>query len=100
MKFFLLCMIFSTNLFSRELEIKMKSMSYEPKSIVLAVGDSVKWKNMAYTDHSATGTGFDTGLVPSKGESKVIVFSKAGTFTYHCQVHGKAMTGTIIVGAK
>jgi plastocyanin len=100
MKMIFLCMFFSTGVYAKEVEVKMKSLSFDPKSVTISVGDSVKWENTAYTDHSASGEGFDTGLVPPKGESKPIVFSKAGTYPYNCKIHGKTMSGTVVVGAK
>ena len=100
MKLVLFLAIFSTSLYAREVEVKMKSISFEPKNIVLATGDSVKWDNVALTEHSATGANFDTGLVPPKGQSKAVTFNTVGTFPYNCKIHGKTMSGTITVGAK
>ncbi len=81
--------------------VAMKSLSYEPKILKLKVGDSAQWVNHAYTEHSATSdntvAGFDTGLVQPNKTSKSIAFDKPGTFTYHCVVHGKTMSGQIVV---
>jgi plastocyanin len=47
--------------------ITMKSLSYDPKIVQIKVGQSVQWKNIAYTDHSATSDNaapaFDTGMI-------------------------------------
>jgi plastocyanin len=81
--------------------ITMKSISFEPKSAKLKVGDSVEWVNKSFTEHSATSedspASFDTGLVESQKTSKKIVMGKAGTFKYHCSVHGKSMSGELVV---
>ncbi|MBC7712198.1 MAG: cupredoxin domain-containing protein [Rhizobacter sp.] len=96
----LLCTLFSMNAFAKEYEMKMKSMSYDPKTLTIAVGDSVKWTNGTYTKHTATGKDWDTGMVKPQTESKPIVFNKPGKYDFHCLVHGSAMKGTITVGAK
>jgi plastocyanin len=79
----------------------MKSISYDPKSIVIKQGDSIEWLNKSYTEHSATeggsGEPFDTGLVQPKNTSKKIEFTKLGTYSYHCSVHGKTMSGQVVV---
>ena len=80
--------------------VNMNSLGYAPKRVEIQVGEAVVWKNVAYTDHYATaddGKTFDIGPVAPKGESKPVVFTKAGEFGYHCKVHGKSMHGTIVV---
>lgn len=83
--------------------ITMKSMSFEPKKLVVQVGDSVVWSNSAYTTHTATsddeGKAFDTGEVESQKTSKPVTFQTVGEVGYHCRIHGKAMRGTIVVKA-
>jgi plastocyanin len=84
-------------------QVKMKSISYEPKRTVIQQGDSVVWKNISYTDHSATSDEekptFDTGMVEPGKESKSITFDKSGEYKFHCSVHGKTMSGIIVVKA-
>ena len=81
----------------------MKSLSYDPKKLEIRVGDSVVWKNKAFAAHTATsdddGKTFDTGNVEPDESSKAVKFEKEGEFKYHCRVHGKSMSGTIIVKA-
>ena len=82
-------------------EVKIKSLSYDPKVIEITQGDSITWKNTAYTEHSATSDdlkAFDTGLIVPGKESS-ITFKNAGEFKYHCAVHGKTMSGTVMVKA-
>ena len=83
--------------------VEMKSISYAPKKIEIKVGDTLEWKNSSLTEHSAivdsagsTGT-FDTGMVQPGKTSKRVDFNKAGTYQYHCSVHGKTMSGTVTV---
>lgn len=83
--------------------VTMKSISYEPKVLNIAIGDKVEWNNKSYTEHSATfedSAKFKTGLIQPKKSSQPIVFDQAGSFHYHCSVHGKTMSGTIVVAEK
>jgi plastocyanin len=77
--------------------IVMKSISYAPKVATIKAGDSVVWKNESYTDHSATGSSFDTGMIAPNKSSKPVDFSKPGTYDYHCSMHGTSMSGQIVV---
>lgn len=79
---------------------------YSPKLDSVAVGAMLTW-----TWNSCTGDGyggsmctshsvkFDDGPhsdIQSSGEFSRM-FADTGTFTYHCAVHGTAMSGTIVV---
>lgn len=82
--------------------------NYDPQSVTISVGDSVVWLNMDGFSHSATSdagapAAFNTGTLAADAASDPIVFTVAGTYTYHCQVHPQTMTGalggTVIVQA-
>jgi plastocyanin len=81
--------------------VKIKSLSYDPKKREVHVGDSVIWTNQARTKHSATsddeGKTFDTEEIEPGKSSKAVKFETEGEFKYHCKVHGKVMSGTIVV---
>ncbi len=89
---------------AKEATVTMKSLSFNPKSIEVQVGDSVVWKSEARTKHTAIsdddGKTFDTGEIEPGKSSKPVKFEKAGEFKYHCEVHGKTMSGTVVVKAK
>src|SRR5262249_27871012 len=51
--------------------------------------------NAHHDEHTATGSGFDTGIIPPGGVAAVVL-DKPGTFAYACQIH-PVMTGTIRV---
>lgn len=81
-------------------KIKMQSISYDPKKIEAKIGDKIEWQNVAHTEHSATSDEngvFDTGMVQPNAKSKLITLEKAGSYSYHCSVHGKTMHGQIEV---
>ena len=83
-----------------DITVKMKSLSYDPRRLEIHVGDSVVWTNEARTAHTATsddGKTFDTDEVKPEESSKPVKFEKEGEFKYHCKIHGKSMSGTVIV---
>jgi plastocyanin len=82
---------------AKEIRVRMDGISFEPKIVTVHAGDSVVWQNVSLTDHTATGTTFDTGIVHSKEAARAIVFTKPGTYDYHCRIHGLMMSGTIKV---
>ena len=86
---------------ARPVTVTMKSLSYEPKKLEIHVGDSVVWTNGSRTTHTAIsdddGKTFDSGEVEPGKTSKPVKFDKEGEFKYHCKVHGKTMSGTIVV---
>ena len=83
--------------------VKMKSLSYDPKELAIRLGDSVTWSNAAFSKHTATsdddGKTFDTGEIQPDATSSPMKFDKDGEFKYHCKIHGKTMSGTIVVKA-
>ncbi len=84
--------------------VKAKSLSFDPKKLEVRVGDAVVWTNQARTKHTATsdddGKTFDTDEIAPGQSSKPMTFEREGEFRYHCKVHGKTMSGTIVVKAK
>ena len=83
--------------------VTFKSMSYEPKKLEVPIGASVVWENKAHSKHTATsdddGKTFDTGEIKPEESSKPVKFDKTGEFKYHCLIHGKTMSGIIVVQA-
>ena len=89
-------------------QVEIKNTSYVPAQRTIAVGDTVTWVNLDNTAHSVTS---DDGSFDSSpncvagincmngGATFPHTFNEAGTFTYHCRVHGQAMSGSITVEA-
>ena len=78
--------------------VAIKNFSFSPAKLTVTAGTKVTFTNGDSTEHTATadaGGGFDTGTL-AQGRSKVVVFSKSGTYTYHCAFHA-FMTGSITV---
>jgi plastocyanin len=71
--------------------------SFSPLSITVAPGGTVTWTNQSGRDHTATGTGFDSGVLGEGGRYSQI-FRTAGTFSYICDIHPE-MRGSVTVAA-
>jgi plastocyanin len=92
-------------------EVVVGNNSFTPSSLTVPTGTTVTWTWSTCTggsdpygggqtclDHSvawdaASGTGSATQQTGTYQRQ----FSTAGTYTYHCAVHGAAMSGTVIV---
>ena len=80
-------------------DIGIAGMAFSPASKTVAKGTIVKWTNNDATPHTATsndGTTFNSGSI-SGACSYSYTTNTAGTFNYHCTIHGLAMAGTLIV---
>jgi plastocyanin len=84
--------------------VAIKSLKFDPKKLEVRAGDSVVWTNESKTKHTATSDDdsetFDTGEIEPDRSSKPVTFEREGEFKYQCKVHGKTMSGTIVVKAK
>ena len=71
---------------------------YSPRSVSIAVGDTVTWNNNGQVAHTATAEdgSFDTGSF-GPGQSRSNTFTRAGTINYYCTIHGRAQSGTVRV---
>ena len=72
------------------------AMSFSPSPASAKVGQTVGWHNADNISHTATGTGFDTGVIAPGGTSAPIMFSTANSNGYHCSIH-PSMVGTLTV---
>jgi plastocyanin len=88
--------------------ISVNNNSFSPGTKTVAVGTNVKWAwnscsgadpyggTATCTEHSVT---FDDGVTSPLQDQGTFnrTFTVAGPYTYHCSVHGAAMSGTITV---
>lgn len=77
--------------------VTISDFAFAPATLTIAVGDTVTWTNEDAIEHTATGAGFDSGLL-AQGASFSHTFTAAGTFDYVCTPH-PTMTGRIVVVA-
>jgi plastocyanin len=79
----------------KTVEITIQSFAFNSDSVTISPGDAVRWTNMDSVAHTVIGNDFSSGNL-NKGESYEHIFSKAGTYDYHCSIH-PSMKGAVIV---
>ena len=80
-------------------QVTISGFAFSP--LTVSVGTSVTWMNMDSVTHTASADSssafqFDTGNIAPGATSGAIIFSSAGSFAYHCNIHS-TMHGTIVV---
>ncbi len=79
--------------------ITIHDMTFAPGTVTVTKGTVVKWQNddgYAHTVNSNDGTTFSSGTI-NGGGSFTYTTTLAGTFNYHCLIHGLPMSGILIV---
>ena len=77
-------------------------LAFEPSTVTIKAGDTVKFVNNKLAPHNAVFEGNDqyshSDLAFNPGESWEETFSEAGTFDFYCEPHrGAGMVGKVIV---
>jgi plastocyanin len=75
--------------------INIQNYAFNPASITIPVGDTIRWTNMDSVQHEVRGNIFDSGVM-SPNSSFEFTFTQAGTYNYACAIH-PSMQGQIIV---
>lgn len=78
--------------------IEISGFSFQPATLTIKKGDTVKWTNQDSTSHTVTsdsGSELDSELL-SNEQSYSHTFNEAGTFDYYCTPH-PSMKAKIIV---
>jgi plastocyanin len=78
-------------------EVWIQDMAFNPASITVKAGTTIKWTNKDSATHTVTAddNSFDSGNIPVNGTFSH-TFPAAGVFTYHCRIH-PAMKATVLV---
>ena len=77
--------------------VAIDNYAFKAPTVKIATGTAVVWKNMDDDPHTVTADddSFDSkGL--GQGDTYRHVFTKAGTYPYHCSAH-PYMKGTVVV---
>jgi plastocyanin len=79
--------------------VAIEDFYFEPADAAIQPGDTIMWVNEGNTPHTVTSDDgrFDSEVL-NPGESFMLTFPEAGTFSYHCEIH-PSMTGSVTVGA-
>jgi predicted lipoprotein with Yx(FWY)xxD motif/plastocyanin len=82
--------------------VNISNSAFEPKTLTVAPGTTVVWKNpdsMAHTVTADNGA-FDSGNM-NQGDGFKFTFTQPGTYAYYCRYHGgpggQGMAGEIVV---
>jgi plastocyanin len=80
--------------------VTINNYEFSPMSITIKAGTTVTWNNQDDVHHTIT---LDSGSTEGpnsgqlgKGQSYSYTYKKAGTFSYHCNIHPE-MHGTVTV---
>ena len=91
---------------AKTVEVKLGTdagmLAFEPSSINLSTGDTVKFVNNKLAPHNAVFDGHEElshpDLAFAPGESWEQTFTTAGNYDFYCEPHrGAGMVGTVIV---
>jgi len=77
-------------------------LAFEPSTVNISTGDSVKFVNNKLAPHNAVFDGHEelshADLAFAPGESWETTFDNAGTYEFYCEPHrGAGMVGKVIV---
>jgi plastocyanin len=80
--------------------VTLQNVAYTPANVSVRVGDAIAWVwadgNVPHNiDGASDLSSFDSGGPTTTG-TWTYRFRKAGTYTYHCDVH-PSMIGTVVV---
>ncbi len=78
-------------------EVWIEGMAFNPSSITVKAGTTIKWTNKDGIAHTVTSDDnlFNSGSINGGGTFSY-TFSTVGTFNYHCSIH-PSMTAKVIV---
>jgi len=79
----------------KTVDVKIQNDSFNPNSVTVSEGDTVRWTNLEAGVHTVVGTDFSSGDIKSQG-SYGHKFTKAGTYNYHCAID-PSMKGVVTV---
>jgi plastocyanin len=93
-------------------DVLVQNNSFTPATVTVAAGSTVKWTwatcsgstdpyaggaGQTCVDHSVAWDAGGTGSATQQVGTYQRAFATAGTYAYHCAVHGSAMSGKVVV---
>jgi plastocyanin len=79
--------------------VRIDDLAFDPETRTVTVGTEVTWINRDSVSHTVTADNgsFDSGEIDPDEEFS-FRFTQAGTYRYHCEVHGReTMSGAVVV---
>jgi plastocyanin len=79
-------------------QVAVLDNSFDPRTIQVPVGTTLRWTNRGANDHDVTSTDLKTFLSPllGPGQTFEVTLAQAGSFGYVCSLH-EGMSGTVMV---
>lgn len=92
-------------------DVVVKNNLFDPATVTVAAGSTVTWTWATCTggdpygtgtgqtcvDHSVAWDAGDAGSATQQTGTYQRTFTTAGTYTYHCAIHGTSMSGKVVV---
>ena len=80
------------------IHVEISGFAFDPRNIVVDVGDTVVWTNNDSMVHTATedSSSWDTGDIAGNGGTASIIFDTAANWSYYCKYH-TGMKGNVLV---
>ena len=79
-------------------EVAIEDFSFNPASVTILTGDTVRWTNKDSAVHTVKGSSFESGELKT-GDTYEFRFTDAGTYNYECSIH-PSMKGTVVVNER
>ncbi|HIH93723.1 TPA: cupredoxin family copper-binding protein [Methanosarcina acetivorans] len=79
----------------KTVEVKIEDFAFNPDSVTISPGDTVRWTNLDLFTHTVTGPDFSSGTLRD-GDSYEFTFTREGTYRYYCSIHA-SMEGVVTV---
>ena len=77
--------------------VTIRNFAFGPQVVTVKLGTTVHWTNRDSEAHTVTGdTGAFNSPVLQPGAGYSFMFTKPGTYSYHCTIH-PFMTGKVVV---
>lgn len=76
-------------------DISIQGFAFNPESVGISPGDTVRWTNRDSATHIIKGSTFESESL-TKGDTYEFVFTEPGVYDYICSTH-PSMKGTITV---
>ncbi len=78
--------------------VAIRDSAFSPRTITIPVGDTVTWTNLSGLPHNVMFSSFGSPMYMDRGDQWPHTFSRPGTFSYTCTLHG--FSGKVIVTGK
>lgn len=75
--------------------VDINHFAFHPPTLHVRKGAKVAFSNSSDVTHTASSGSFNTNRI-KPGTTKVVQFTRKGTFAYHCEIH-PFMKGKIVV---